>query len=162
MSRRAYILALQLSLLSGPMAAQGGAPRCDRGPGRGLLTGLRQALPYDAGRTSAAIDSVLLNLGYQIDKGAPRPGSWVTMPRFRWPTGTERDSWHGDRNPGVQLLVYATAKGDSTLLDVAARVVCVLDSAEQDGRPGSAAETLKVTAAMQVISEVTAYLKKRP
>ena len=162
MSGRSCILAFQLSLLCSPVIAQRGALRCDHGPGRGLITGVSVTLPYDSMRAFAAIDTVLRTLGYQIDTIRTRPGLWVTMPSFQWPRATERESWHGDRNPGIQLFVTASRKGDSTLLNVAVRVLCIVDNPEQDDRPGSAAQTLKVTATMQVASEVTTYLKKAP
>ena len=153
--------ALALGLVAGQAQAQG-VPVCQRGPASGPAIEIGETLPFDATRTFAAIDTVLARLHFDLDTLATRPGHWVTLPSFRWPVGTERESWHTDRHPGLLVIVTASGRGDSTVFKADARIACVLDTPELDARPGSVSSILKVIVAMQVATEVSNRLEKAP
>src|SRR2546423_12489938 len=159
MSSRNTILVLHVSLLYGPLLAQRTTIRCDRGPGRGLITTISTTLPYDSAHASALIDPVLRALGYQIDTRTKQPGVRVTLPTSASRRGTEEGSSRADRNVGLQLFVTTRGKGDSTVLNVGAGVLCIEDSQEEEQRPGRTSSSLRVTAAMQVVNEISARLR---
>ena len=141
-----------------PPAVLPAAPACSEGPAddTSILVGATVVAPRPVIRHT--VDSVLADLGYSISVAESRLDQWVTVPRFTWPPGSEHDPWHGDVNPGVQVIVDLAPAHDSTRVSVAASAVCAIESAEAGGRAGSVERTLETVTAVQTASRIAGAL----
>jgi hypothetical protein len=150
--RHASVAAL---LLAAPLSAQDGkAPECRHGPADDqgiIITGAHAAHPT---RVASVVDSVLEQGGYTVLRSPPGEGRWQIAPRFTW-TATEKEIADGDEHPGVSLFVLSQVRGDSTRLEVGARVLCRM--AEAGAKDGELT-ALEAMAAMMVESAVTERL----
>ena len=139
-----------------PLAAQqvdsAPPPACRNGAADEAATMVSVVLPQPLRVIAAEVDSALHTLGYALSPAESSPGQWVTVPRFVWPAGSEAEPWHGDENPGVQLVVDLAVEKEGTRFSVAASAVCRVR--EPDG-----VETqLETAAALQVASSVATRL----
>ena len=63
----------------------------------------------------------LVTHGYTIDDSSRDAGRLVTAPRYAWPTGSEKESWHGAESPGVRVAVRLVPRADSTTIEITAQ-----------------------------------------
>jgi hypothetical protein len=111
-------------------------------------------------RISATVDSVLRDLGYRPSVLESSIGQWVTLPRFDWPSGTERETWHGAESPGVQLVVDLEPAERGIQLRVAANAVCLVGTMAESERPNSVESKVETLSAMQVVTEIATRLRR--
>jgi hypothetical protein len=75
-------------------------------------------LPEPPAALYARVLRKLADLGFAVEDSSLSAGRIVTAPRYTWPLGSEKETWHGAESPGVRLVVSVTAKGDSTAFTV--------------------------------------------
>lgn len=143
-------------LLAAPLSAQDGkAPECRHGPADDqaiLITGSHAVHPT---RLASVVDSVLEQGGYTVLRSPPAEGRWQIAPRFTW-TADEKDiAGEADDHPGVDLFVSSQVRGDSTRLEVGARVLCQMAGA---GAKADESTALEAMAAIMVESAITERL----
>lgn len=141
--RHASVAAL---LLAAPLSAQESkGPECRHGPADDdgiVITGAHAVHPT---RLASVVDSVLEQGGYTVLRSPPGEGRWQIAPRFTWTAAEKEAAREGDEHPGVGLFVSSRVRGDSTQLEVGARVLCQLRGA------GAKAEELTALEAMAAI-----------
>lgn len=143
------VLVLSVST-AGVLHGQDSASRCPHGPASQQTIEISATYGQHGSVLAAAVDSTLAELGYVIDTARSAPGRWVTVPRFAWPAGTEKERWHGAENPGVEVFVVLAPTGDSTTVHFSAHTICAVVSAAADDSTGGVGSAMKLIAAMQV------------
>lgn len=83
--------------------------------------GISVTLPGAQPQLFAQLVQLLTKNGYTIADSSTSAGHILTAPRYAWPAGTEKESWHGRESPGVVLLIDARPKGDSTAISIQGR-----------------------------------------
>jgi len=151
--RHASLAAL---LLAAPLSAQDGkGAECRHGPADDdgiIITGSHAAHPT---RLASVVDSVLEQGGYTVLRSPPGEGRWQVAPRFTWTAGEKAIADESDEHPGVSLFVSSQVRGDSTRLEVGARVLCRMAGA---GAKDGELTALEAMAAMMVESAITEQL----
>lgn len=109
-------------------------------------------------RMAGIIDSVLAAGGHELKS---RNGAFSTVASFDWPEETEPETWHGEVNPGYQLLVLLEPRQDSTAYAVEAHVVC--DIGDPRGfEPGSVMSNLRIIAAVSLSARIAEAIEAEP
>ena len=85
----------------------------------------------------------------------PGEGRWQIAPRFTWTAAEKEVAREGDEHPGVGLFVASQVRGDSTQLEVGARVLCQLAG---DGAKAEELTALEAMAAIMVEAEISEHL----
>ncbi len=143
-------LMLLLELLAAPLrpvdAQQ--ADTCPRGRADDQATMVSGTVVTPRFALRAAVDTALHSLGYRINPTQSRDDQWVTDARFRWPGGAPPEGWAHAANPGMEVVVDLAAHGDSTVMSIAASMVCRV--AVRERKPGEAEASLEASAALEV------------
>jgi hypothetical protein len=166
-ARRSLTLLLCALALAAPVRRAGAqqpvatAPdSCPRGAADDKSMMVSAVIADSLPRISATINSVLSDLGYRLSVLESSIGQWVTLPRFDWPSGTERETWHGAESPGVQLVVDLEPAERGIRLRVAANAVCLVGTMAESERPNSVESMVETLSAMQVATEVSTRLRR--
>jgi hypothetical protein len=112
------------TLLAAALSAQGQPPRCPDGEADSDGISVSMTVAAHPTRVANTLDSLLLSGGYVIYSAPSGEGAWEIAPRFTWPEAAESEEWAQGRHPGLLLMVGSEAKGDSTRVDIGARVLC--------------------------------------
>jgi hypothetical protein len=75
-------------------------------------------LPGTPSTTLPKLLELVRRFGYTVEDSSFRAGRLVTAPRYAWPSGAEKESWHGTESPGMRLVLNYSAKGDSTAIQI--------------------------------------------
>jgi hypothetical protein len=112
------------TLLAAGLHAQDPPRECPAG--RSEADGVVVTSPMAAhpSRAAAIVDSALIGGGYAIRSSPAGEGEWNISPRYTFVEGLEPEVMEGMPHPGVQLGVTSSVRGDSTVLEVGARVLC--------------------------------------
>ncbi|WP_420128902.1 hypothetical protein [Longimicrobium sp.] len=127
-SRLRSLLCAAALLTAGHLSAQ--TPGCRHGEADDSGMAVSVAVLAHPTRVAATLDSLLQVQGYAIGGSPEGLGRWNVQPRFTWLREVEEEDWHGDEHPGVQLSVETEARGDSTAVEVGARVLCKVPPAK--------------------------------
>ena len=114
-------------------------------------------LPGGARDLFARAVAVLGKAGYTIADSSLADGRLVTAPRFAWPLGSEKESWHGTESPGVSLRIDLAPAGDSTRLTVSGR-----SPTRADWTDAKVAQQLELLSVLQMASDLAPDEKKPP
>ena len=95
------------------------------------------------------VAGLLKKAGYEVADSSRADGRLRTAPRYAWPTGSEREEWHGAESPGVRLHVMLKPAGDSTTVEI---------SGESPTKPGwndaKVAQLLELLSVTQFATEL--------
>jgi hypothetical protein len=149
-------------LLAAPLGAQEvTAPECRHGPADDdgiVITGSHAVHPT---RLASVVDSVLEQGGYTVLRSPPAEGRWQIAPRFTWTAGEKEVAAEGDDHPGVGLFVSSQVRGDSTQLEVGARVLCQMAGGGAKATESTALEAMAAIMIESAISERLDTLRAR-
>lgn len=94
--------------------------------------------------------ALLAARGYAIADSSVTAGKIVTAPRYTWPAGSEKESWHGAESPGVRLSIVVASRGDSTAVDISAQ-----SPARPAWKDAGVAATLQLLSAMEIATALS-------
>ena len=110
-------------------------------------------------RLFSAASGALRAQGFTIVESDSVAGTLATGPRFTWPMGTEEEKWHGEANPGVQVMVRSVARGaDSTAFQVGARALCLVPELGQSAPSAKVGKTMEMITALKIVNAVRSDL----
>lgn len=104
----------------------------------------------------AAGAAVLRDLGFAVLENAP-PRELLTAPSHAWPAGTETEGWHGSEHPGLEMFLFTRVAGDSTVVTIGARSLCLVRG-PNDPSPGP--EVGKNLEMLRTIEAMNALLRR--
>ena len=109
----------------------------------------------------AAGSAALRELGYAVLEHAP-PRELITAPSYKWPAGTESEGWHGAEHPGVELSLYTRAAGDSTVVTIGARALCLVRSPGESTPSADVGKSLESVSTLQAMNAFLRRLQRAP
>lgn len=143
-----------VALLSTGLAAQDNAPACPRGESEDDGIGVSVVLDVHPTRVAASLDSLLETGGWEVRRSPQSTGAWSIAPRFTYPDEVKDEAWVQHPHPGVMLRVGTEARGDSTLVEVGARLICNPAS----GKPEDDVSPLTLLSATMLVAELTTVM----
>jgi hypothetical protein len=120
-SASACILA---ALFATGLSAQTDSPRCPDGESDDEAISIDVTVAAHPTRVARTLDSLLVTTGYVIQDAPQGAGRWSIAPRFTWTDELKETEFARGPHPGVQMFVTSEVAGDSTRVEVGARVVC--------------------------------------
>ena len=109
----------------------------------------------------AAGAAVLRDLGFAVLENAP-PRELITAPSHAWPAGTENEGWHGSDHPGLEMFLYTRPAGDSTVVTIGARSLCLVRG-PNDSSPGPDVGTnLEMLRTLEAMNALLTRLQRTP
>ncbi len=100
--------------------------------------------------------AVLRELGYAVLETVP-PREMITAPSYVWPSGTDRESWHGSEHPGLEVFLHTTRAGELTNVTIGARALCKVVGTAGGQRDSEVGKNLESIVTLTVMN---AFMKR--
>jgi hypothetical protein len=107
----------------------------------------------------AAGAAVLRDLGFAVLENAP-PRELLTAPSYKWPAGTESETWHGSEHPGVEMFLTTRTFGDSTQVTIGARALCLVRGAGGTSPSREVGSNLEMVSTLKAMNELLLRLQR--
>ena len=131
------------------------SPTCAAQPRDTSWVIINATLPQPAPSVIDSARVVLVRQGFVLTP-ASSALRLQTAPRFTWPEGTEAETWHGEENPGVRVVISAEPRSaDSAAVSIAARAVCAVAAPGSTVPSDEVGETLQMITALQVANALS-------
>lgn len=109
----------------------------------------------------AAGAAVLRGLGFAVLENSP-PRELITAPSHAWPAGTESEAWHGPEHPGLEMFLVTRSAGDSTVVTIGARALCLVPGTNDPSRSPEVGRNLEMLRTLEAMNALLTRLQRQP